>query len=117
MLLFSGPTSSRKVYVVNLPAETKWQELKDIFRKEVGEVTHANVYPKRNAGIVEFLTAELTTKALNMKTLMVNDKKVNILECVEGERDKFGNLIRKVEGKKITLVSNLDNHFFYIVGF
>ena len=41
----------RRVFVNNLPFEAKWQDVKDLFRKEVGEVAYVKVYEVSNISI------------------------------------------------------------------
>ena len=77
--------------------------MKDAFRKEVGDVSHATIYSNesgksRGAGIVEFPTTELAKKALQLKSFAMKDRKINIQEYMEGDRDQYGYLVKKVEG-------------------
>jgi RNA recognition motif-containing protein len=92
--LFSGSTGSSKVYVFNLPPEIRWEEVKDAFRKEVGEVTHVSITSteegKKCRGIVKFSTAELAMKALKLKNFILKDRRVYIEQFVEGRRDQYG---------------------------
>ena len=41
--LRKGP-ADRRVFLNNLPFEAKWQDLKDLFRKEVGEVAFVEMF-------------------------------------------------------------------------
>ena len=41
--LRKGP-ADRRVFLNNLPFEAKWQDLKDLFRKEVGEVAFVELF-------------------------------------------------------------------------
>lgn len=50
---------SKRVYVSNIPYTYRWQELKDLFRRQVGDVNFAEIYMNENnksrgCGIVEF---------------------------------------------------------------
>ena len=38
-----GPPD-RRVFINNLPFEAKWQDIKDLFRKEVGEVAFVELF-------------------------------------------------------------------------
>jgi RNA recognition motif-containing protein len=60
----------RRVFVSNIPFEMKWQEVKDMFRDEVGEVSYVNMFndehdKPRGCGILEFGSVDLTKKAID----------------------------------------------------
>ena len=62
-----GPPDGR-IFVSNLPFEMKWQEVKDLFKKEVGEVAYVELLDDkhgkaRGAGVIEFNTAQMAKKA------------------------------------------------------
>ena len=64
-----GPPEKR-VFISNLPFDMKWQEVKDLFRREVGEVSYVELFDDesgkpRGAGVMEFNTVELTKKAID----------------------------------------------------
>lgn len=51
--------SDRRIYVSNIPYDFRWQDLKDLFRTEVGKVAHVELFMDENdkprgCGIVEF---------------------------------------------------------------
>lgn len=51
--------SDRRIYVSNIPYDFRWQDLKDLFRTEVGKVAHVELFTDENdkprgCGIVEF---------------------------------------------------------------
>ncbi len=53
----------------NIPFEMKWQEVKDMFRESVGDVTYVELFNDENdkprgCGILEFASAELAKKAV-----------------------------------------------------
>ena len=60
--------SGKRVFVGNLPFETTWQDLKDVF-KSVGPVAHVEILTgpggrSKGAATVEFVTAMGATKAI-----------------------------------------------------
>ncbi|KAK7083126.1 hypothetical protein SK128_018924 [Halocaridina rubra] len=62
--------AERRVYVSNIPYEYKWQDLKDLFRKEVGEVSYVELFNDENnrprgTAVIEFESAELAQKAVD----------------------------------------------------
>ena len=64
-----GPPDGR-IFVSNLSFEKKWQEVKDLFKKEVGEVAYVELLDDENgkprgAGVIEFNTAEMAKKAID----------------------------------------------------
>lgn len=55
--------SERRIYVSNIPYDFRWQDLKDLFRTEVGKVSHVELFTDegekpRGCGIVEFEDAD-----------------------------------------------------------
>ena len=55
--------SERRIYVSNIPYDYRWQDLKDLFRTEVGKVAHVELFTDesdkpRGCGIVEFEDAD-----------------------------------------------------------
>lgn len=55
--------SDRRIYVSNIPYDFRWQDLKDLFRTEVGKVAHVELFTDesekpRGCGIVEFEDSE-----------------------------------------------------------
>jgi len=93
-----GPPEKR-VFVSNLPFEMKWQEVKDLFRKEVGEVSYVELFDDesgkpRGAGVMEFNTIELTKKAIEkMHRYEFKGRKIVVKEDFDVERDKCGRII------------------------
>ena len=40
-----APTPAEKrVFISNIPLETKWQDVKDLFKKEIGPVRYVNLF-------------------------------------------------------------------------
>ena len=99
--------------MVNLPYEMRWQEVKDIFRKEFGEVAHCNIYlnefgKSRGCGVVEFVSPDSAKKALQTKSLKINSNDVHVKDFNEGQRDAQGYIIaKKAEGKEKIVVFEL----------
>ncbi|KAK3578292.1 hypothetical protein CHS0354_010496, partial [Potamilus streckersoni] len=65
-----GMVSSRRVIISNIPYDMKWQDIKDLFRKEVGDVTYVELWENpdgkpRGAGIIEFKDKETAQKAID----------------------------------------------------
>ncbi|XP_047491552.1 heterogeneous nuclear ribonucleoprotein M-like isoform X3 [Penaeus chinensis] len=61
----------RRIYVSNIPYEYKWQDLKDLFRKEVGEVSYVEMFNDENnrprgCAVIEFESTELVQKAVEI---------------------------------------------------
>lgn len=91
----------RRVYVSNIPYEYRWQELKDLFRKEVGEVSFVEVFEdeggkSRGCGIIEFDSPESVQNALDkMHRFELKGRKIVVKEDFGVQRDKFGRIIRE----------------------
>ena len=91
----------RRIYVSNVPYEYRWQDLKDLFRKEVGDVSFVELFNDENnkprgCGIVEFEKAEHVQAALEkMNRYDINGRNLVIKEDYGNERDKFGRVVPK----------------------
>merc|ERR1719179_80431 len=86
-----GPPE-RRIFVSNLPFEMKWQEGKDLFRKEVGEVSYVELFDDesgkpRGAGVMEFNTADMAKKAIDkMHRFDYKGRKIVVKEDFDAER-------------------------------
>lgn len=93
--LRSRKSGCKKVFVSNIPYEFKWKELKELFRKEVDDVSFVVVYTdekdkSRGCGTVEFDRAESAQKAIDkMHRYNINGRKLVVKED-DIERDKSG---------------------------
>lgn len=91
----------RRIYVSNVPYEYRWQDLKDLFRKEVGDVSFVELFHDENnkprgCGIVEFEKAEHVQSALDkMNRFDINGRQLVIKEDYGNERDKYGRVVPK----------------------
>lgn len=91
----------RRIYVSNVPYEYRWQDLKDLFRKEVGDVSFVELFhdesnKPRGCGIVEFEKAEHVQTALDkMNRFDINGRQLVIKEDYGNERDKYGRVVPK----------------------
>ncbi|XP_055541582.1 heterogeneous nuclear ribonucleoprotein M [Wyeomyia smithii] len=91
----------RRIYVSNVPYEYRWQDLKDLFRKEVGDVSFVELFhdesnKPRGCGIVEFEKAEHVQLALDkMNRFDINGRQLVIKEDYGNERDKYGRVVPK----------------------
>ncbi|KAI5736633.1 hypothetical protein M8J76_005576 [Diaphorina citri] len=88
-----GSDPRRRIIVSNIPFEYRWQDLKDLFRTEVGDVTYVEILnddtgKPRGSAIVEFQSPDLVRKAVNkMHRFETKGRKLVIKEAVE---DKGG---------------------------
>lgn len=93
--LRSRKSGCKKVFVSNIPYEFKWKELKELFKKEVGDVSFVIVYSdekdkSRGCGTVEFDRAESAQKAIDkMHRFDINGRKLVVKED-DIDRDKSG---------------------------
>lgn len=91
----------RRIYVSNVPYEYRWQDLKDLFRKEVGDVSFVELFhdesnKPRGCGIVEFEKVEHVQTALDkMNRFDINGRQLVIKEDYGNERDKYGRVVPK----------------------
>ncbi|XP_071450066.1 myelin expression factor 2 isoform X2 [Hetaerina americana] len=88
--------ADRRIYISNIPYEFRWQELKDLFRTEVGEVAYVELFSDdgekpRGCGIVEFESADSVKKAVEkMHRFELKGRKLVVKEDFDVERDKYG---------------------------
>jgi len=100
----SATSSTRRVYISNIPYECRWQDLKDLFRDNVGDVQFVELFVDENdkprgCGIVEFVDSASVEKALkNMHRFEYKGRKIVIKEDYGNQRDKYGNLLKRREG-------------------
>jgi len=77
----------------------KWQEVKDMFRDQVGDVTYVELFndesdKPRGCGILEFATEELAKQAVEkMHRHELRGRKLVVKEDFDSERDKYGRII------------------------
>merc|ERR1712038_1862595 len=100
-----GPTSrrappERRIFVSNIPFEMKWQEVKDLFRDNVGDVSYVELFNDENdkprgCGILEFSTEEMAKKAVDvMHRHEIKGRKMVVKEDFDNERDKYGRITK-----------------------
>lgn len=92
--------NGKRVYVSNIPYEYRWQDLKDLFRRQVGNVEYVELFVDENGkprgcGIVEFKDPENVGKALDvMNRYELNGREIVVKEDHGEERDKYGRIAR-----------------------
>nr|CAB3264105.1 myelin expression factor 2 [Phallusia mammillata] len=85
-----------RVFVNNISYEEKWQNLKDTFRKMVGEVTYVELFTDDNGksrgyGVIEFKDKETCEMAIEkMNRFEINGRKLVVKADYDGE------LVRKM---------------------
>lgn len=93
-----------RVFVSNIPYEYRWQELKDLFREQVGEVTYVELFMDENdkprgCGIIEFANADLAKDAIEkMHRHELKGRKLVVKEDNDVERDKYGRILPRGGG-------------------
>lgn len=89
-------SADRRIFVSNIAYEFRWQELKDLFRTEVGEVAYVELFHDENdkprgCGIVEFESADSVKKAVEkMHRYDLKGRKLVVKEDFDIERDRYG---------------------------
>lgn len=95
----SSKSSVNRVYVSNIPYEFRWQDIKDLFREQVGDVAFVEMFVDDNdkpkgCGIVEFSDSSSVKKCLDvMQRYEVRGRKLVVKEDSGNMRDKHGNVI------------------------
>jgi len=96
--------NTRRVYVSNIPYEYRWQDLKDLFRREVSDVSFVELFndesgKPRGCGIVEFDKQDGVKQCLEkMNRFELNGRNLVVKEDYGNERDKFGRIVPKGGG-------------------
>lgn len=92
-------SSNNRVYVSNIPYEYRWQDMKDLFRSQVGDVQFVELFVDDNdkpkgCGIVEFSDSSSVKKCLEvMQRYEVKGRKLVVREDSGNVRDKHGNIV------------------------
>lgn len=95
----SGSRASRRVYVANIPFDVKWNELKDLFRDKIGNVTYCQLFEdeqgrSRGCGLVEFNDVASAQKAIEiLHRYEFRNREMVVKEDLDCERDRCGRLI------------------------
>ncbi|KAK6631463.1 hypothetical protein RUM44_005990 [Polyplax serrata] len=93
----AGRTDCR-VFVSNLPYDYRWQDLKDLFRKEIGEVAFVELFSDENdkskgCGIVEFESTESVKKAIEkLHRYDIDGRKIIVKEDNGAPRERYGSM-------------------------
>lgn len=96
--------NNKRVYVSNIPYEYRWQDLKDLFRRLVGNVEYVEMFTDENGkargvGIVEFKDPDNVGKALEvMNRYELHGRELVVKEDHGEERDKYGRIARGSSG-------------------
>ena len=91
-----NPQKNWQILVKNLPFKTKWQEVKDLFRNNVGDVSDGELFNDENkkprgCGILKFPTEDLAKTAVEkMHRWEYKGRKLVVKEDFDTERDKYG---------------------------
>ncbi|KAK9879193.1 hypothetical protein WA026_004042 [Henosepilachna vigintioctopunctata] len=97
-------SSGNRVYVSNIPYEYRWQDLKDLFRNEVGDVQFVELFvddkdKSRGCGIIEFADSNSVKKCLEvMQRFEAKGRKLVVKEDSGNVRDKHGAIIKRGGG-------------------
>ncbi|KAH9499229.1 Myelin expression factor 2 [Bulinus truncatus] len=88
-------TGGRRVVVRNIPYEIRWQELKDMFRKDIGDVTYVEMLEtpdgkSKGVAVVEFRDPEHAKKAIEeYHQKKIKDRAIIVREEREKDRQEF----------------------------
>jgi RNA recognition motif-containing protein len=94
----------RRIFVSNIPFEMKWQEVKDLFRDNVGDVSYVELFNDENekprgCGILEFATEEMAKNAVEkMHRHEYKGRKFVVKEDFDTERDRYGRITKGPRG-------------------
>jgi RNA recognition motif-containing protein len=92
------------IVLISIAYEVRWQDLKDLFRREVGEVSFVELFndesgKPRGCGIIEFASADSVNVALDkMNRYDLSGRNLVIKEDFNTERDKYGKILKTGSG-------------------
>ncbi|XP_028135169.1 heterogeneous nuclear ribonucleoprotein M [Diabrotica virgifera virgifera] len=95
----STKPSQTRVFVSNIPYEYRWQDVKDIFRNEVGDVSFVELFydesnKSKGTGIVEFADKGSVDKCMEkMQRYEVNGRKLVVRDDSGVTRDRTGAIL------------------------
>ncbi|XP_076336782.1 heterogeneous nuclear ribonucleoprotein rumpelstiltskin [Tachypleus tridentatus] len=104
--------NNHRVYVANIPYESKWTEVKDLFRKEVGEVNYVELFQDesgkfRGCGVVEMKDNASVQKAIDtLHKYEYRGRTLVVKEDFEVERDKHGRPITRTSRERGMSMNN-----------
>ena len=89
-----GGSEGRRVFVSNIPYELKWQDIKDVFREKIGEVTFVELQEENGRstgiGMIEFADEELAKKAVDeMNRFELKTRHLVVRPLTEKDRIKL----------------------------
>ncbi|KAG8192640.1 hypothetical protein JTE90_017202 [Oedothorax gibbosus] len=90
-----APTN-RRIYVANIPYDSKWTTVKDLFREKVGDVSYVELFEDesgkfRGCGIVEFKDSSSVQKAVDtLHRFEFKGRQLVVKEDFDVDRDKTG---------------------------
>ncbi|XP_076465671.1 myelin expression factor 2-like [Babylonia areolata] len=96
--------SSTRVVVKNMPYELKWQDIKDLFRKEVGDVAYVEMIEgndgkPRGIAVLEFKDKDAARKAIEtMHQYKIHDRYLVVHEEREKDRRMFQQSMNNRDG-------------------
>ena len=91
--------ASRRVYVANVPFDVRWNDVKDLFRDKIGNVTYCQLFEDENGksrgcGLVEFQDSSSARKAIDiLHRYEFRGRELVVKEDLDCERDRCGRLI------------------------
>ncbi|XP_055382843.1 myelin expression factor 2 [Condylostylus longicornis] len=89
-----------RIYVSNIPYDYRWQELKDLFRRMVGNVEYVELFKDENnqprgCGIIEFKDPENVQKSLQtMDRYEIGGREIVVKEDHGEKRDQYGRIVK-----------------------
>ncbi|CAG9769210.1 unnamed protein product [Ceutorhynchus assimilis] len=102
----SARSSTNRVFVSNIPYEFRWQDMKDLFRENVGDVAFVEMFLDDNdkpkgCGIIEFDDPSSVKKCIEvMQRYEVKGRKLVIKEDSGNVRNKNGNIVGRGQDRK-----------------
>ncbi|XP_076356678.1 myelin expression factor 2-like [Tachypleus tridentatus] len=102
-------TGYRRVYVANIPFESKWTDIKDLFREQVGDVSYVELFNDENGkfrgcGIVEMKDEAAAQKAIDvLHRFEYKGRSLVVKEDDDVERDRYGRPLKGSRERNVSL--------------
>ncbi|XP_013781101.1 myelin expression factor 2-like [Limulus polyphemus] len=112
----------RRVYVANIPFESKWTDIKDLFREQVGDVSYVELFNDENGkfrgcGIVEMKDETAAQKAIDLlHRYEYKGRSLVVKEDDDVERDRYGRPLKGTRERTISLNSNFGGGMDVVLG-
>ncbi|XP_076305343.1 myelin expression factor 2-like isoform X2 [Tachypleus tridentatus] len=112
----------RRVYVANIPYDSKWTDIKDLFREQVGDVSYVELFNDENGkfrgcGIVEMKDETAAQKAIDLLHRYEYKGRSLVVKADDDvERDRYGRPLKGTRERTVSLNSSFGGGMDVVLG-